>query len=99
MSVDDAAVPFAHPSAMSLSGSYGAANDEESLQLLQKALDLGCTFWDTAIVYGFGHNEALLGRFFRENPGAREKVFVGTKCGWDVSDSARVCSALIPARL
>lgn len=72
---------------MSLSGSYGAANDEESLQLLQKALDLGCTFWDTAIVYGFGHNEALLGRFFRENPGAREKVFVGTKCGWDVSDS------------
>jgi aryl-alcohol dehydrogenase-like predicted oxidoreductase len=72
-------------SAMSLSGSYGPANDEESLKVLEKALELGCTFWDTALVYGFGHNEALLGRFFKEHPGAREKVFVASKCGWDVS--------------
>ena len=69
---------------MSLSGGYGEADDEESLTVLKKALDLGCTFWDSAIVYGFGHNESLIGRFFRENPGSREKVFIATKCGFDV---------------
>lgn len=70
---------------MSLSGSYGAANDEESLQVLAKAIELGCTFWDSALVYGKGHNEQLLGRFFKENPGARDKVFLASKCGFDVS--------------
>lgn len=69
---------------MSFSGGYGEAKDEDSLKVLSKAIELGCTFWDTAQVYGFGHNEELIGRFLRENPGAREKVFIGSKCGFDV---------------
>jgi aryl-alcohol dehydrogenase-like predicted oxidoreductase len=70
---------------MGFSQSYGPAKDEESLQTLAKAVELGCTFWDTAAVYGCGHNETLLGRFFAENPGSREKVFVASKCGIEVS--------------
>ena len=69
---------------MSLSGTYGEANDEESLSVLKRALDIGCTFWDSAVVYGMGHNEKLLGRFFKENPGSREKVFLASKCAFDV---------------
>lgn len=72
-------------SAMSLSGGYGKADDEESLKVLAKAIELGCTFWDTAQVYGNGHNEELIGRFLKENPGAREKIFIGSKCGFEVS--------------
>lgn len=69
---------------MSLSSAYGPANDDESLQVLAKALELGCTFWDSAAVYGFGHNEELIGRFLKQNPSAREKLFIASKCGWDV---------------
>ena len=69
---------------MSLSGAYGAANDEESLKLMAKVVESGCTFWDTAKVYGQGHNEELIGRFLKENPGAREKVFIASKCGFTV---------------
>jgi len=69
---------------MSFSGGYGEANDEDSLKVLAKAVEIGCTFWDTAQVYGQGHNETLIGRFLKENPGAREKVFIGSKCGFTV---------------
>lgn len=70
---------------MGFSQGYGPAKDEESLQTLAKAVELGCTFWDSAVVYGCGHNESLIGRFFRENPGSREKVFLASKCGIEVS--------------
>lgn len=63
---------------------YGPADDEESLKVLKKAVDIGCIFWDSAVIYGFGHNEKLLGRFFKENPGSREKVFLASKCAYDV---------------
>jgi aryl-alcohol dehydrogenase-like predicted oxidoreductase len=69
---------------MSFSQAYGPAKDEESLQVLAKAFELGCTFWDSAVVYGMGHNESLIGRFFKENPGVREKVFIASKCGFEV---------------
>ena len=74
---------------MSLSGGYGKADDEESLKVLAKAVELECVFWDTAQVYGNGHNEELIGRFLKENPGAREKLFIGSKCGFEV------CSRLL----
>ena len=74
---------------MSFSGGYGEANDENSLKVLAKAVQLGCTFWDTAQVYGQGHNETLIGRFLSENPGAREKVFIGSKCGFTVCTSVQ----------
>jgi aryl-alcohol dehydrogenase-like predicted oxidoreductase len=70
---------------MGFSQSYGPAKDEESLETLAKAVELGCTFWDSAVVYGAGHNESLIGRFFKENPGSRENVFIASKCGIEVS--------------
>jgi len=46
---------------MNLSNTYGTPPDEKAAtRLLNKALDLGCTMLDTAALYGFGNNEALL---------------------------------------
>lgn len=79
----DIEVPVPGFGAMGMSAAFGPSNDEESLKVLKHAVDIGCTFWDSAVVYGSGHNESLLGRFFSENPGAREKVFIASKCGFD----------------
>jgi aryl-alcohol dehydrogenase-like predicted oxidoreductase len=42
-------------------------------------LDYGVDFWDTADVYGMGLSETIIGKFFKQNPGAREKVTVASK--------------------
>jgi aryl-alcohol dehydrogenase-like predicted oxidoreductase len=52
------------------------ARDDESLRALHRALDLGVDFIDTALVYGEGHSEALVGRVVRERGGG---VRVATK--------------------
>ncbi len=58
-------------------GSWSGSDDQESLLALQRALDLGCNFYDTAWAYGAGHSEALLGRLVRANPGRR--IYTATK--------------------
>ena len=50
---------------------WSGANDDESLLSLQKAVDLGCNFFDTAWAYGDGHSESLLGKIVRANPDKR----------------------------
>jgi aryl-alcohol dehydrogenase-like predicted oxidoreductase len=63
---------------MSMSQAYGATDDQESMRAIQRALDLGVTFFDTAAVYGEGHNERLVGRGL----GARRAdIVLATKCG------------------
>src|SRR6266705_5517329 len=63
---------------MSMSQSYGTPDDEESIRAIHRALDLGVTFFDTAAIYGEGHNETLVGRGL----GARRKdIVLATKCG------------------
>jgi len=47
------------------------SNDSESTESLQRAVDLGCTFFDTAWAYGDGHSECLLGDLVRENSDKR----------------------------
>ena len=64
---------------MSLSGTYGAADDEESRRTLLGTLDLGVTFFDTADVYGAGHNETLVGETLRP---VRDDVVIATKFGF-----------------
>ena len=52
-------------------GGWSGSDDEESLRSLQRAVDLGCNFFDTAWAYGEGHSEGLLGRLVRANPDKR----------------------------
>jgi aryl-alcohol dehydrogenase-like predicted oxidoreductase len=63
---------------MSMSQSYGTPDDGESIRAIHRALDLGVTFFDTAAIYGEGHNETLVGRAL----GARRQgIVLATKCG------------------
>ena len=58
-------------------GSWSSSDDQESLQSLQTAANLGCNFFDTAFVYGDGRSENLLGQTVRDN---REKrLYTATK--------------------
>ncbi|HNX05760.1 MAG TPA: aldo/keto reductase [Opitutales bacterium] len=66
---------------MGMSEFYGVRDDETSLRVLEKALEIGVTMLDTSDLYGDGHNEELLGRFFKASKGAREKVVLATKFG------------------
>jgi aryl-alcohol dehydrogenase-like predicted oxidoreductase len=61
-----------------MSRAYGDARDEESVATVGRALDLGVTFLDTSDMYGWGHNEELVGRAI--NP-RRDKVQLATKFG------------------
>ncbi|KZZ93106.1 Triosephosphate isomerase [Ascosphaera apis ARSEF 7405] len=55
---------------------------EEAEPVLLKAIELGCTFWDTAVIYHAGMNEKLIGDFFRKHD-LRDKVFIASKCGFN----------------
>ncbi|KAK0122509.1 hypothetical protein ONS95_010737 [Cadophora gregata] len=75
-------VPSPGFGAMGLSFGLGTnMNFEEAEPVLLKAIELGCTFWDTAVVYAAGINEKLLGDFIRKH-NVRDKVFVASKCGF-----------------
>lgn len=50
-------------------GGWSGSDDAESLASLHRAVDLGCTFFDTAYAYGLGHSEKLLGQLVRAHPG------------------------------
>jgi len=63
---------------MSMSGVYGNANDEESIGVIHYAIERGITLLDSADMYGWGHNETILGRALK---GRRDKVVVATKFG------------------
>lgn len=63
---------------MGMSQSYGPADEQESLATIDRALELGVTFLDTADAYGAGHNEELLGRALA---GRRDSVVLATKFG------------------
>src|SRR5262245_708855 len=67
---------------MGMSSVYGRSDDNESLRTLHRAVELDVTHFDTADVYGMGHNEKLLGRFLAEiDPATRASLVVATKFG------------------
>ncbi len=63
---------------MGMSEFYGATDDAESIATIHRALDLGCTFLDTADMYGPFKNEELVGRAIK---GRRNEVVLATKFG------------------
>ena len=66
---------------MGMSQSYGVRDDVESIATIHRALELGVTFFDTAEVYGVGHNEELLGRALQ---GRRDQAGIATKFGFRI---------------
>lgn len=68
---------------MGMSFAYGPTDDKESLATLEKALDLGINFWDTADMYANGTNEELISKILAPN---RDKVFIATKFGFRFKD-------------
>lgn len=63
---------------MGMSQDYGPADDEESVRVIQQAIDLGVTLIDTSMSYGAGHNEELVGQAVA---GRRDQVTLATKFG------------------
>jgi aryl-alcohol dehydrogenase-like predicted oxidoreductase len=75
--------------------SYGDTDDRTSLAALEAALDAGITFFDTSSAYGNGHSEELIGQAFK---GARSKVVIATKAGYEAWDRPPDFSAAAIAR-
>ncbi len=59
---------------------WGVDDEDHGVKLLQKALDLGVTFYDTADTYGNGMGETILAKAFKDN---RHEIVIGTKFGYD----------------
>ncbi|CAN8103194.1 unnamed protein product [Discula destructiva] len=77
----DIQVPAPGYGAMGLNTGLGYnLTADEAEPVLLKAIELGCTFWDTAVIYAAGMNEKLLGDFIRKH-NVRDKIFIASKCG------------------
>ncbi|MEE4281072.1 MAG: aldo/keto reductase [Pseudomonadales bacterium] len=72
---------------MGMSDLYGSSSQQDSMRVLEKAIELGVHFWDTADIYGPYQNEQLLGQFFQQHPGSRDKITLATKFGIMRSDA------------
>lgn len=66
---------------MGMSFAYGTPDDTESIATLEKALELGVNFWDTADFYAAGKNEELIAQVLKPN---RDKLFIATKFGFHI---------------
>jgi aryl-alcohol dehydrogenase-like predicted oxidoreductase len=65
---------------------WSGVDDAESLRAIDRAFELGATFFDTAANYGAGHSERLLAQAFK---GRRDKVVIATKFGYHVDEAAK----------
>ncbi|CAB5393830.1 unnamed protein product [Rhizophagus irregularis] len=63
---------------MGMSDFYGSADEQESITVLNRSIELGFNLWDTADIYGSGANEILLSKVLKDK---RDKVFLCTKFG------------------
>ncbi|MBS0185750.1 MAG: aldo/keto reductase [Proteobacteria bacterium] len=64
---------------MGMSMGYGTRDDAQSILTLEKSIELGITFFDTADMYGWGHNEQLIGPILKK---VRDKIILATKMGF-----------------
>ncbi|MEZ2444619.1 aldo/keto reductase [Chitinophaga sp. RCC_12] len=63
---------------MGMSGAYGPSDDKQSISTIERALELGHNFLDTADYYLAGHNESLIGQAIQHK---RDKAFLSVKTG------------------
>jgi aryl-alcohol dehydrogenase-like predicted oxidoreductase len=78
---------------MGMSGAYGQSDEKESIATIERALELGHNFLDTADFYNIGHNEQLIGEAIR---GKRDKAFLSVKTGMLVAPGPNGSMALGP---
>jgi aryl-alcohol dehydrogenase-like predicted oxidoreductase len=71
-------VPAIGLGCMGMSDFYGPSSDAQNLAVLDRAADIGCTFWDTSDMYGPFTNELLLAKALR---GRRDRIILATKFG------------------
>jgi aryl-alcohol dehydrogenase-like predicted oxidoreductase len=71
-------VPALGLGCMGMSDFYGPSSEEQNLRVLERAADLGCTFWDTSDMYGPFTNEVLLAKALA---GKRDRITLATKFG------------------
>lgn len=69
-----------------LASGWGEVDDQQSLAALDRGIELGINFIDTADVYGTGHSERLVGQVIA---GRREQVVIATKCGFEYYEAKR----------
>ncbi len=79
-----------------MSNAYGPVDEKESIATIEEALTIGLHHFDTADVYGDGHNEILLGRALA---GRRQDVFLATKFGFVGDEHGQVCVDGRPERI
>jgi aryl-alcohol dehydrogenase-like predicted oxidoreductase len=71
--------------AMSLAGAFGPTDEETGHKALDKALDLGVTHIDTALIYGPFTSETIIGNYLKKTPSARKQFSIATKGGFKVN--------------
>jgi aryl-alcohol dehydrogenase-like predicted oxidoreductase len=71
-------VPAVGLGCMGMSDFYGSSSEADNLRVLERAADIGCTFWDTSDIYGPFTNEILLSKALK---GRRERITLATKFG------------------
>lgn len=73
---------------MGMNHAYGVPNDQESIATLEKSIELGINFWDTADMYAGGKNEELIAKVLKSN---RHKIVIATKFGFHNDASGKLC--------
>jgi aryl-alcohol dehydrogenase-like predicted oxidoreductase len=78
-------VPAIGLGCMGMSDFYGSSSETDNLRVLERAAELGCTFWDTSDIYGPFTNEILLSKALK---GRRDRIILATRAARTTSKPA-----------
>ena len=74
-------IPTQNMTVRQYEGAESAADRELGVETLVAAIDAGCTFFDTAVLYGNSVSETMIGEALRQRPSAKDEIFITTKAG------------------